>query len=63
MRSGSVAAWTTLRTSVISGGLLCIGFVSMASAALPKFRTYDVRTNEFAVKQREIKALENLEEN
>lgn len=52
LRSGSMAAWTTLRTSVISGGLLCIGFVTIAASALPKFRNYDVRTNEFAVKQR-----------
>ena len=38
MRAGTFAAVTNLKTSVISGGLLCIGFVSIAAAALPKFR-------------------------
>ncbi len=56
MRAGSFAAMTNLKTSVISGGLLCIGFVSIATAALPKFRKYDVRTNEFAVEQRKIRS-------
>ena len=46
MRAGSMAAWTNLRTSVVSGGLLCIGFVVLAASALPKFRNYDVRTNQ-----------------
>ena len=49
MRSGTMAAWTNLRTSVVSGGLLCIGFVVLAASALPKFRNYDVRTNEFVL--------------
>ena len=56
MRAGSFAAMTNLKTSVISGGLLCIGFVSITTAALPKFRKYDVRTNEFAVEQRKIRS-------
>ena len=56
MRAGTFAAMTNLKTSVISGGLLCIGFVSIAAAALPKFLKYDVRTNEFAVEQRKIRS-------
>ena len=56
MRAGTFAAVTNLKTSVISGGLLCIGFVTIAAAALPKFRKYDARTNEFAVEQRKIRA-------
>lgn len=56
MRAGTFAAVTNLRTSVISGGLLCIGFVSIAAASLPKFRKYDAQTNEFAVEQRNIRA-------
>jgi len=56
MRAGTFAAVTNLRTSVISGGLLCIGFVSIAAGALPKFRKYDARTNQFAVEQRIIRA-------
>jgi MFS family permease len=56
MRAGTFAAVTNLKTSVISGGLLCIGFVSIATSALPKFRKYDVQTNEFAVEQRKIRS-------
>ena len=56
MRAGTFAAVTNLRTSVISGGLLCIGFVSIAAGALPNFRKYDARTNQFAVEQRKIRA-------
>jgi hypothetical protein len=55
MRAGGMAAWTNLRTSVISGGLLCIGFVSLAGSLLPDFRKYDGRTNKFAVEQRKIR--------
>ena len=57
MRAGGVAAWTNLRTSVVSGGLLCIGFVTFAASALPDFRKYDARTNKFAVEQREIRKI------
>jgi len=56
MRAGTFAAVTNLRSSVISGGLLCIGFVSIAAGALPKFRKYDARTNQCAVEQRKIRA-------
>lgn len=55
MRAGGMAAWTNLRTSVISGGLLCIGFVSLAGSLLPDFRKYDGRTNKFAIEQRKIR--------
>jgi len=62
MRAGSVAAWTNLRTSVISGGLLCIGIVGLAASALPNFRKYDVRTNKFAVQQLEIRKIQEKNE-
>lgn len=52
LRAGTTAAITTLRTSVISGGLLCIGFVSFAAAKLPEFRNFDLTTNHFAIEQR-----------
>jgi MFS family permease len=55
LRAGSMAAWTTLRTSVVGGGVICIGFIAIAASALPKFRKYDLRTNEFAVAQRIIR--------
>ncbi len=54
LRAGSMAALTSLRTSVISGGLLCIGVVSIAGTSLQKFRNYDVTTNPFAVRQRDL---------
>lgn len=50
-RAGLVAERTSLRTSVISGGLLCIGFVAFFSALLPEFRKYDSKTNKFAVSE------------
>ncbi len=60
-RAGGMAAMTSLRTSVIGGGLMCIGFVAVIASLMPKFRTYDVRTNEFAVKEAEIrKKRENI---
>ncbi len=57
LRAGSMAAWTTLRTSVAVGGILCIGFVGISAASLPEFRKYDVRSNKFAEEKR--KAAEN----
>ena len=58
-RAGLVAERTTLRTSVISGGLLCITFVGFFAAMLPEFRKYDGKTNKFAVT--EAKKRKNLE--
>lgn len=52
LRAGTMAAITTLRTSVISGGLLCIGFVTFAAAKLPDFRNFNLTTNPYAVEQR-----------
>ena len=54
-RAGGMAAMTSLRTSIIGGGLLCIGFVMAIAALMPQFRNYDVRSNEFAVKEAEIR--------
>ena len=56
-RAGGMAAMTSLRTSIVGGGLLCIGFVSAISAVMPKFRKYDVQTNEFAVEQAKIRQI------
>lgn len=54
-RAGGMAAMTSLRISVVGGGLMCIGFVAVIASLMPKFRTYDVRTNEFAVREAEIR--------
>ena len=48
-RAGFTAERTSLRTSVVSGGLLCIGFVTLFTALLPDFRKYDSKNNKFAV--------------
>ena len=53
LRAGTFAAISSLRTSVISGGLLCIGLVSFATAKLPEFRNFDLKTNRYAIEQRE----------
>lgn len=51
-RAGGVAAAWTIRGSIVSGGLLCVGSVGLLAGALPRFRHYDDRTNEHAVAQR-----------
>ncbi len=58
-RAGLVAERTSLRTSVISGGLLCITFVGFFASTLPEFRKYDAKTNKFAVT--EAKKRKNLQ--
>ena len=54
-RAGGMAAMSSLRTSIVGGGLLCIGFVSLIAAVMPKFRSYDVRTNEYALKEEKVR--------
>ncbi len=53
LRAGSMAAWTNLRTSVVSGGLICIAFIGFFASILPDYRKYDADTNEFAQNERE----------
>ncbi|MET7474761.1 MFS transporter [Streptomyces sp. NPDC005648] len=50
VRSGGFAARWGVRTSIWSGGLLCAGAVGLLALCLPKLMTYDVRTNEHAVR-------------
>lgn len=54
-RAGGMAAMSSLRVSIVGGGLLCIGFVSLIAASMPKFRSYDVRTNEDALKEAKVR--------
>lgn len=54
-RAGGMAAMTSLRTSIIGGGVLCIGFVAIIASVMEKFRNYDVRTNEYALREAEIR--------
>lgn len=55
LRAASMAAATTLSFSVTSGGLICILVVAILAIFLPKLRKYDVQTNEFALREREIR--------
>ena len=60
MRAAMVATATSLSISVTSGGLMCVILVAILAVFLPTFRKYDVETNEFAIREREIrKKLEN----
>lgn len=60
LRAASMAAATSLYFSVTFGGLMCVAAVIILAIFLPKFRKYDVQTNEFAVLEREKrKNLEN----
>ena len=62
LRAGSMAALTSLRTSVVSGGIICMGFIAIAAGSLPNFRKYDFRTKEFAVQQRIIREKSSTDE-
>jgi MFS family permease len=53
LRAASMAAATSLSFSVTSGGLLCVLVVAFLAIFLPKMWNYDVKTNEFAVRERE----------
>ena len=55
LRAASMAAATSLTFSVTSGGLLCVIVVGFLALFLPKMWKYDVETNEFAVREREIR--------
>ncbi|WP_416223326.1 MFS transporter [Streptomyces hygroscopicus] len=50
VRSGSMAAWRGVRTSVWSGGLLCVAAVALLGLCLPSLMGYDARTNEHALR-------------
>jgi MFS family permease len=56
VRATGVAQLTSLRTSLVSGGLMCaVGGVVLA-AALPSLWRYDARTDPHAVREREVRA-------
>ncbi|MFF7973928.1 MFS transporter [Streptomyces sp. NPDC007905] len=56
VRSGGVAAWAGVRTSVWSGGVLCVGAMGLLALCLPGLTSYDARTDEHAVRLREQRA-------
>lgn len=51
-RAGFLAQAGGTRFSLGLGGLLCMGAVALMAAALPKFRSYDARTDEHALAER-----------
>lgn len=57
LRSGIVADLTTVRTSIVSGGVLCVAGVAGTAAILKDFWAYDNRTDEHALRQRALKTV------
>jgi len=45
-----------VRTSIVSGGLLCVLGVTATARLLRDFWSYDARTDEHAVRQRAVRA-------
>ena len=43
LEAAIVATLTSVRTSIVSGGILCVAGVAVAAIALPLFRRYDSR--------------------
>jgi MFS family permease len=56
VRSSLVAQWTSLRFSVVSGGVACVAVAFVLSAALPTLWSYDERTDENAARERALRA-------
>ena len=56
VRSGFVADRTSVRASIVSGGVLCVVAVGATAAWLRGFWTYDARTDEHALAERERRA-------
>jgi len=50
-----VADLTSVRTSIVSGGLLCMIGVGCVATWLREFWRYDARTDENAVRERRIR--------
>jgi MFS family permease len=54
-RAGLVADATSVRASIVSGGVLCVAGVALVAAWLRDFWSYDARTDEHAVRERELR--------
>jgi MFS family permease len=55
-RAGMVAAATSVRTSIVSGGIFCVAATVLLALALPALWRYDERTNPHAVRERARRA-------
>jgi MFS family permease len=56
VRSGGMAALTSVRTSVWSGGLVCVAAVGLLALCLPKLMSYDSRSDPHAHRVRELRS-------
>jgi MFS family permease len=61
-RAGLVADLTSVRASIVSGGVLCVAGVAATAAALPSFWRYDARTDEYATRERAVRERRAAEE-
>ena len=55
IRAASMASVTSLTFSVTFGGISCVVAVLILAIFLPKFRKFDVETNEYAVAKRNLR--------
>lgn len=55
-RAGIVAAATSVRTSIVSGGILCIAATALLAATLPALWRFDERTSPHAIRERALRA-------
>lgn len=56
VRAGLVADRWSVRGSITSGGVLCVLGVGLCAAWLRDFWSYDARTDEYAVRERRVRA-------
>ncbi len=63
VRSSVVAQWTSLRFSIASGGIACVAGAFVLAAALPTLWQYDERTDEHAVRERQVRSAKADEAN
>lgn len=56
VRAAGVAAMTSLRFSIVSGGVACIVACGLLAAVLPALWRFDNRTNPDAVRERQVRA-------
>ncbi len=61
-RAGLVADVTSVRTAIVSGGVLCVAGVAATAAALRSFWAYDARTDEHAVRERALREVREAAE-
>jgi hypothetical protein len=55
-RAGLVADATSVRVSIVSGGLLCMAGVAGTAVWLRDFWRYDAQTDEHAIRERDLRA-------